>query len=77
LVVARTLRPDVAVVAALADPGRAVLIPPRLPFLADATLLLAALTHLGDYSYMTATENLEAVRTLVALASSRVPVARR
>src|SRR6185437_3162973 len=41
-------RPDVAVVAALADPGRAVLVPPRRPLLADATLPLLALTHLGD-----------------------------
>lgn len=47
-VAARTLRPDVAVVAALADPGRAVLVPPRRPLLADATLPLLALTHLGD-----------------------------
>jgi len=45
---ARTLRPDMAVVAALADPGRAVLVPPRRPLLADATLPLLALTHLGD-----------------------------
>jgi hypothetical protein len=47
-VAVRTLRPDVAVVAALADPGRAVLVPPRRPLLADATLPLLALTHLGD-----------------------------
>jgi hypothetical protein len=47
-VAARTPRPDVAVVAALADPGRAVLVPPRRPLLADATLPLLALTHLGD-----------------------------
>jgi hypothetical protein len=45
---ARTLRPDMAVVAALADPGRAVLVPPRRPLLADTTLPLLALTHLGD-----------------------------
>jgi hypothetical protein len=44
---ARTLRPDMAVVAALADPGRAVLVPPRRPLLADTTLPLLALTHLG------------------------------
>ena len=47
-VAARTLRPDMAVVAALADPGRAVLVPPRRPLLADTTLPLLALTHLGD-----------------------------
>ena len=44
----RTLRPDVAVVAALADPGRAVLVSPRRPLLADAALPLLALTHLGE-----------------------------
>jgi hypothetical protein len=44
----RTLRPDVAVVETLADSGRAVLVPPRGPLLADATLPLLAPTHLGD-----------------------------
>ena len=47
-VAARALCPDVAVIAALADPGRAVLVPPRRSLLADATLPLLALTHLGD-----------------------------
>ncbi len=47
-VAARTLRPDVAVVATLADSGRAVLVPPRGSLLADATLPLPALAHLGE-----------------------------
>lgn len=47
-VAARTLRPDVAVVATLADSGRAVLVPPRGSLLADATLPLLALAHLGE-----------------------------
>jgi len=42
-VAARTLRPDMAVVAALAAHGRAVLVPSRPPLLADTTLPLLRL----------------------------------